>query len=302
MSISGSLRDLTLIEFLQTLALSRKSGVLEVRRDDEVAWLGVRDGAVVRVALSARDLTRARVLTEAELDEKSDEAEISACLWDAATTTVLALLAWTDGEFLFEPEESSDAAWSGPAGLELPTALVPEFLALEGARRKDQAEVEADLGEPVAAAPEGEGEAADEPAPASEPSFAALIAVDPDLRLLESIKARLHGEELLVHVFQHPDDALRRAKQYFQRGLVPTIVVSEGACAADQDSRAGWRTLISRVRRMVPTVRIVLLRTSAGDPLGLANHEIERWDPGSVEKGDLERFLRELVGAVDPPA
>ena len=310
MGVAGNLKDLTLIEFLQTLAMSRKSGVLEVHCREQAAWLGVREGAVVRVALSDRNLSREQVLADSELDEKSALDEVESSLWDAAVGAVLGLLAWTEGEFTFEPELDPDGPWSGPEGLVLPSSLSPEFLALEGARLEDHAgTVGEDLGEPVAPVSEpgptpAAAVEAPAPAPASwapAPRCVALVAVDPDLRLLEAVKRALQSDALPVHIFQHPDDALQRVKQYFQRGAVPTLMISEGSSAEDDGTRAGWRTLATRARSMVPGVHIVLLRTSGEEPTGLADRELAREDPSRTGSRKFEKFLRDLAVAVGAP-
>ena len=285
MGIVGNLNDMTLVEFLQTIAMSRKSGVLEIHAGKDAAWLGVREGAVVRVALSARDLSREALLAEAGLEEKLPAGELESCLWDAALAALLGLLSWKEGEFTFEQHPDPDSAWTGPDGLQLPSALSPEFLALEGARRADQGDFAASLGEPATAAP-----AVAENRP--------LIAVDPDLRLLEAVKQALQTDSLAVHIFQHPDDALLRVKQYFQKGTVPTLLIGDGSLAKDQGLRAGWHTLVKGARRMVPAVRVILLRNNPGRPSKLADQEIERCAPRHGNEQAFAAFLERLAVAL----
>ena len=43
MSLAGNLSDLALAELLQLVAMSRKSGSLEICSEHGVAWLGVSD-------------------------------------------------------------------------------------------------------------------------------------------------------------------------------------------------------------------------------------------------------------------
>jgi hypothetical protein len=60
MSLAGNLSDLSLPELLQLVAMSRKTGALEVCSEQGgVAWLGVRNGSIVRVALERGDRARA---------------------------------------------------------------------------------------------------------------------------------------------------------------------------------------------------------------------------------------------------
>lgn len=286
MGIVGNLNDLTLVEFLQTIALARKSGVLEIRGADGLAWLAVREGAVVRVALSGRDLSRRAVLAQAGLDEHSPAESLESCLWDGAVGALLGLLSWKEGEFTFEACADPEATWPAPEGLELPSSLSPEFLALEGARREDQDDFAASLGEPVS--------------PAAQP-LAALIAVDPDLRLLEGLKQALHAQARSVHIFQHPDDALRRLKQYLQSGTVPTLLIGADSVAEDHQHRAGWHTLAAGARRMAPNVRIILLGGSDRER-GPADQVIERCAPRHDNEDAFAAFLKRVAVAVGAAA
>ena len=139
MSLAGNLSDLSLPELLQVVALSRKTGALEICSEHGgVAWLGLRDGGIVRVALEDGDLERDQILKRAGLpgDPNSDVAE--ATLWDAAVQAILRIFEWTEGDFTFEPLDDPTLQWRGPQGILLPSPLSPEFLALEGARLEDE--------------------------------------------------------------------------------------------------------------------------------------------------------------------
>ena len=103
MSIAGKLADMSLTELLQTMALSRKSGVLEIRHGDEAAWLGVREGLIVRVADSGGDLERGRVLAASKVEDSESEAAES-CLWNAAVGAVL--------HYWFRMLDNRSASWS----------------------------------------------------------------------------------------------------------------------------------------------------------------------------------------------
>jgi len=185
MSVAGNLRDLALTELLQTIALSRKSGVLEICSPDEVAWLGLREGGIVRVAVSDRQLSRKDLLQKADLDEDSPSDAIEACLWEAAVSAILALFDWAEGEFTFNPDEDPGEVWRGPEGLTLPTSLSPEFLALEGARIEDEGggEVDdADVDDAFALDLTSE-----EPEPEPEPELPPVLRAEPTPVLLPDI-------------------------------------------------------------------------------------------------------------------
>jgi hypothetical protein len=138
MSLAGNLSDLSLPELLQVVALSRKTGALEICSEaGGVAWLGLRDGGIVRVALEQSDLDRDTILKRAGL-ENAESDVVEATLWDAAVQAILSIFDWSEGEFTFEPLDDPALQWRGPQGILLPSPLSPEFLALEGARLEDE--------------------------------------------------------------------------------------------------------------------------------------------------------------------
>src|SRR5882672_2772894 len=144
MSLAGNLSDLSLPELLQVVALSRKTGALEICSEQGgVAWLGLRDGGIVRVALEGGDLDRDSVLEKAGLTEGGDSDVAAAMLWDAAVQAILSIFDWSEGDFTFEPLDDPALQWRGPQGILLPSPLSPEFLALEGARLEDESAAQA---------------------------------------------------------------------------------------------------------------------------------------------------------------
>ncbi len=139
MSLAGNLSDLSLPELLQVVALSRKTGALEICSEHGgVAWLGLRDGGIVRVALESGELDRDAILKKAGLGEGGDSDVAAATLWDAAVQAILGIFDWSEGDFTFEPLDDPALQWRGPQGILLPSPLSPEFLVLEGARIEDE--------------------------------------------------------------------------------------------------------------------------------------------------------------------
>ena len=168
MSLAGNLSDLSLPELLQVVALSRKTGALEICSEaGGVAWLGLRDGGIVRVALESGDLERDEILRKAGLEPGGDSDVAAATLWDAAVQAILGIFDWSEGDFTFEPLDDPALQWRGPQGILLPSPLSPEFLALEGARLEDEN-----------AAQRGAGAACDADAFAPEPEAAEAEAED----------------------------------------------------------------------------------------------------------------------------
>lgn len=346
MSVAGNLADLTLSELLQTIALSRKSGVLEICSEHEIAWLGLRDGQIVRVALSDTNLCREKVLDRAGLDETAPGDSVEACLWEASVNAVLRLFEWRTGEFTFNPDQDPEQTWRGPEGLLLPTSLSPEFLALEGARQEDEgafhgevshlideidvpqlrSDVQTEQGGGSSEAREhaaedlatrappdrsaanagGTDSAAAERSPGEErveePALeratpSVVIAVDPALDLLEVIKRSLARWGVSVHIFQQPQDALERVKHYLVRGEVPAIVVG-GEIGKFDGTRGGWANFATRVRRMVPKVRIVVLGAPRVPDSGPADAALPRLDLQRASQAERDDFLQRVGEAL----
>jgi len=404
MSLAGNLSDLSLPELLQVVALSRKTGALEICSEQGgVAWLGLRDGGIVRVALESGDLNRDEILRKAGLSEGGDSDVAAAMLWDAAVQAILAIFDWAEGDFTFEPLDDPALQWRGPQGILLPSPLSPEFLALEGARLEDEsaaqnvdvvfegeeppaaaapaeaepeeAEPEEEEAEPIEVGPADvhEDEAAAGPivpevepppeqesappdleaepiqssrpdddtpvrlrrgitpatsrpalrdpdatmvqsaplaeanddavttevrVPAAAKLPASLICIDPDLPLLERLKAGLTGQPIRVHIFQSPSDALARFKQYVVRGEIPAVVL--GSAVEDPiDARQGlgWRRLAGRMLAIAPRMRLVVL-AKLGEKVAAPGFVVLHRPEGRPKPGDMEQFLRALTHAL----
>ena len=303
MSILGKLTDLTLTELLQTIALSRKTGVLEICSEDEIAWIGMIEGGIVRIAFSERVIDRETVLKQNDLAADAERDTIDACLWDSAVAAILSVFEWRCGEFTFNSNEDPDQIWRGPEGLRLPTPLSPEFLALEGARIEDeiegdggvQGEVADEWEDSLSEAPEDAsagtavGESAPEQDQPSEPQageeeesgIAAIVAVDSDLLLLEAIKQASNACGMTAHLLGDGELAIQRIKYYALKGKVPALVIAEGLGEDSTSPEERWDRLIERAHRMVSGAPIILLRTKKS-PL--------RVDvTASIAKGDLRR-------------
>lgn len=324
MSVAGNLADLTLTELLQTIALSRKSGVLEICSTDEVAWLGLREGGIVRVAVSDREVTRELALKAAGVSPDAPSDEIEACLWEAAVNCILALFEWREGDFTFEPDEDPNEIWRGPEGLTLPTSLSPEFLALEGARLEDEIE---DDDEPFTFGSPGEFPEPESPAPAPESTVdddseddtpagpvlrrspelvepailrsegaatapsVPLIAIEGNRDVLDAIRGAFEGHPAL-HVFQHAELGMERLKHYLVRGQQPTLVIGDGV--APVGGGGDWKALVAQVRRLAPGSRLIVLSArQLADPAP-ADVALVR----GTGKAGCDRLVEQLVEAL----
>jgi len=91
-----------------------------------------------------------------------------------------------------------------------------------------------------------------------------LVAIDSDLSSLEWLKASLDRLCRRVHIFQHRDAAFERIRQYLMRGVVPTVVLSDGV--GDRRGLRGSEGFVRRLRAIAPSMPILALRPEhAGD-------------------------------------
>jgi hypothetical protein len=305
MSLGGRLSDFSLPELLQVVALSRKTGALEICAEHgEVAWLGLRDGGIVRVALDDGSLDRDQVLEKHGVDASAPKAQVDAILWETALDALLGLFQWREGDFTFEPCADPTRAWRGPVGIVLPTPVSPEYLALEGARLADESEPSLPsvrtpnpVRSAAAAAPAAAPVPAPRPSAPPKQSARPVICVDRDLRLLEQIKGALAEGSEPVHIFQDSASALQRLKQYVLRGDLPALVLgSDLEDPLDPRRGLGWSRFAERVRALSPRVRIAVIGEQAGDAPGVA--WLRRPPAGRATEADMRAFLQTLRGAL----
>jgi hypothetical protein len=282
MGLSGTTNDLSLPELLQMTALSGKSGVLEIRGASAVVWLGIRSGVVVRVSRSDGSLDRKQLLLAAGLAPTAQPDETEPVVQEAALGALLEVFGWQTASFSFDAEADPFGTWEGPPGVRVPDPISPQFLALEGMR----------LGDERDAGPDAR-ETAPRPEPAGPPP-AAVIAIDRDLELLEQVKRALASDRLPVHILQSSADALARFKQYLLRGVVPALVLGDGAYdpVTPGAEAAGARGLARRARSLASRTRVVLVGAAAAPPGAPPDPVVER--PASADPGDARDFADRL--------
>lgn len=302
MSLAGNLSDLSLPELLQVVAMSRKTGALEICSDHgDVAWLGLQSGSIVRVALGSGDLEREPVLKRAGLSLDAPSDVVEAALWEAAVQGILRIFEWTEGEFTFEPLEDPTLQWRGPPGILLPSPLSSDFLALEGARLEDEnASAAASARSPEVDESPAHADVV-EPIAVSRPT--ALICVDAELRVLERLKRGLQTDGTRIHIFQNATDALQRFKQYLASGETPALIVGsmiEDPFEAHRD--LGWRRFAGRVLGIAPRVRVIVVARSGENVAAPGIAVVRRPDPRSATEYDQQAFIAEIERALTTAA
>lgn len=300
MSLAGNLSDLSLPELLQVIAMSRKTGALEICSEHGgVAWLGVRSGSIVRVALGSGDLEREPILKRAGLAQDSPSDLVEAALWEAAVHATLRIFEWTDGDFTFEPLADPTLQWRGPAGVILRSPLSSDFLALEGARLEDESSSAAASAREVerATPPEAVRSPVSEARAIARPS--SLICVDAELPVLERLKRGLQSDGTRIHIFQSAADALKRFKQYLASGETPALIVGSMIDDPFEAHRGlGWRRFAGRVLGIAPRVRVIIV-ARAGERVAAPGFAVvARPAPQGASERDQQKFLEEVESAL----
>ena len=207
MSLVGSLEDLGLVDILQIVSLSRKSGVLFLRAENGEGRIVLREGLVQGATIkggpeSVRDLLRASgqanesqvecaeslahddSLSEGERVCEVGESTLEELKREQVQTAVMLMFGWRNGEFSFE---IGDETAPEDLPLLLTTGLNTQYLAMEATRLGDEGSAPPDLIDaPDASGPPLEAEELlfsgdmDEAASADEAVFAGADASDDD--------------------------------------------------------------------------------------------------------------------------
>ena len=219
MSLVGSLEDLGLVDILQIVSLSRKSGALFLRCDRGEGRILLRDGLVqgaqikgapesLRALLMDRglvdgigfDCARERVENEsisldAALQQECDIAPeaLDALRREHVERSVMRMFTWRSGEFSFEIRED----FGDEDGLLLAAGLNTQYLAMEATRLGDETgrsdEVEDDLADDMMFSGEESVEAA--PDPVDSLAMASARQVAPESEAVEHVPVALTPAE-----------------------------------------------------------------------------------------------------------
>jgi len=101
------------------------------------------------------------------------------------------------------------------------------------------------------------GSPPDEPAPAAPRSQVPVIAVDPDLALLEWAKAALRRSHERVHIFQKTELAFARIRQYLVRREVPVVVISDATPPDPNSGATAPAEIVQRLKALLPRMPVV---------------------------------------------
>jgi len=235
-SLHGRLDELGLDEILQIVALSRRTGILTLRRNGAEAALHFKDGLVVFASSSEIRQTLGELLVKNGIIEQEivrqalviqqheggrerigvilrnrfqvELQQIERAVREKMATVVMTLFPWTDGEYDFVPAAAVatvDAAYLDPLQLMADHDGELEKLIAEGTRYAEQLNgVRKDSVAAVAAAE-------------SFTSLPAVIVADDDAELGRCIAQGLAGE-FSVFTLTRADDALTKVDSLRREG------------------------------------------------------------------------------------
>ena len=120
----------------------------------------------------------------------------------------------------------------------------------------------------------------------------ALICVDADLPMLERLKRGLQTPQTRIHIFQNPNDALQRFKQYLATGETPALIVgSMVEDPFDAHLGLGWRRFAGRVLGLSARVRVVVVARAGERVAAPGIGVVCRPDARVATERDYESFV-----------
>jgi hypothetical protein len=269
-SLQGSLEDLSLGEILQIVSLSQRSGVLRLKGAEGVeAHIFILAGKIIHATLSSDTeglfafLLKRRLVDPTRLEgardrlrEGMEAAELSALLAELGVPPVsfqqglkrrveeivYSLFYWDEGSFSFElvDQKSGGAPFAANAFF-LNEGINPQFLVMEGARRKDEANRDSAAGAVSAAIGEAGGSAEEGATGAFEgllgggragEGAADRLAREIDAFTPPSTPPRLPGRTSRVAIVVLESPHLRaRIKESLEREKITVLSFPDGATA-----------------------------------------------------------------------
>jgi hypothetical protein len=326
-SLTGSLEDLTLGEILQIVSLSQRSGVLRLAGPAGEANISILAGKIVHASASSdREGLFAFLLSKRLVDpsrleavrdrlrEGMDRSELSGLLAELGVPPVsfqqalkrrieelvYSFFFWEEGNFGFElVDNKSGSSPFPPNALFLEEGINPQFLVMEGARRKDEMKRDNMEGVVLPAAGEeaGREEAAAEPARKDEEE---RIRAEVGAFLPPAASSRLPEKIAPVAIAVLGSPHLRtRLKEALEKRKVTVLSFPDGATAL-----TGVQDL--RSRDVAPLLVLDLKAPGIADGVMLGGLEIlsTLWDLGYhlpavlVADGALPADLPARIAAV----
>jgi CheY-like chemotaxis protein len=293
MALNGRLEEMNLLEILQIVAFSKKTGTLEVRARLASGSILFRNGRVLS-AFSSSTAAAAR-----ELARKPGGAGAQAALEALVSASLRELVPLREGRFEFRLLRSLPSQWGGldASGFLLSDGIDPQSILLGLARDIDEARRDsADLLE--------SGGAID-----AAPSELRVLVVDDEPLVLKTVASELGGAGLLVETATGPAEAFERISGREDLAQGSLIVVVDAAMPTSNGERLdGGFELLERLASIVPAPTVLLVvETLPAAARARAKHfgvrktlfkpTLTKLDPEEYES-DLRSFAAVLRGEI----
>lgn len=256
MSLVGNLEDLGLVEILQIVSLSKKSGTLTLRNTGHEAVIVFRDGQVVRASssmfpqslgelLTKNSVIDSTILRKALALQQSEgflerlgsilvkhfgvvQEVIEEVVRAQVEKVIFSLFDWTSGSFDFQIQDMVDTMYDtrmDPLQFMLNQGLNPHLLAMEGAELGDKKLQTANIGD--CGNDNGDLEENASSAVINGKSIVKypLVVVDDDLPTLQAITNAIRDKGYDVHAISRSEDALIKIDAMIREGEHPTVLI-----------------------------------------------------------------------------
>ena len=191
---------------------------------------------------SAADVLAASAIDQAEAVLTLEEVEAALPIGDEVTDAPLVEL--LDAS----PPEAVEA---GPA---------VETVSDEARVAEPEPELEAEASPDALAEEAPESGGANAPISSAEAARMPVVLIDPDVAVLDWVKAAIEGDFARVHVFQQAEQGLARIRQYLIRGQVPLVLVSPEIQIDPLSGIRGLGDFVKRLKAQSPRIIVLGLR------------------------------------------
>ena len=125
-----------------------------------------------------------------------------------------------------------------------------------------------------------------------------VVVIDPDLAVLEWLKATLAVASRRVHIFQRPEQGISRIRQYLARAETPWVLLASDAPADPLSGARDAAELVRRLKSQAPRMPVFLLAREGGSAEARGNADAALAKPSTGMLADPRR-ARELADLAD---
>jgi CheY-like chemotaxis protein len=295
MALNGRLEDMNLLEILQIVAFSKKTGTLRVESPMATGAVLFRDGRVLHTLCS-----RPEGLTpDNDFVDPPSEATVRATLRE--------LFALREGRFEFRLVEALPARWEGIDVSELLAleGIDPQELMLELARELDE-----DRKDTFRLLESTEGVGASRPSAESEDGFHSLadvtvVLVDDEPMVLRALEREIASAGPAVETANGTEEAWELVDSLLRSGRPLVLVTDLSMLTSAHDSFEGGFEIVEKMRKNKARAPVILMAESLSSEVRVRARELgvhkvafkpalTKLDPEEYES-DLAAFGRLLT-------